>query len=178
MGSEGGFYGFGLMKTKFLNIPLIFAWFVLLGRRLPATYCTIYYGFKRMKEEQWSLIQQKKLWMLQRLNPWLQGVRPAPKPLNHKNVLILRGSFFHLPALATSEFWLSLQHSRHPKQTFVKYASLIYEPGATKLSLFFNSGPKKALSLSLDVKCDQQTHEKMMSPIVASISRKLSNKVP
>jgi hypothetical protein len=24
---------------------------------------------------------------------------------------------------------------------------------------FFNSGPKKALSLSLDVKCDQQTHK-------------------
>jgi hypothetical protein len=26
--------------------------------------------------------------------------------------------------------------------------------------IFFNSGPKKALSLSLDVKCDQQTHKK------------------
>jgi hypothetical protein len=26
---------------------------------------------------------------------------------------------------------------------------------------FFNSGPKKTLSLSLDVKCDQQTHEKL-----------------
>jgi hypothetical protein len=25
---------------------------------------------------------------------------------------------------------------------------------------FFNSGPKKALSLSLDVKCDQQTHKR------------------
>jgi hypothetical protein len=25
---------------------------------------------------------------------------------------------------------------------------------------FFNSDPKKALSLSLDVKCDQQTHKK------------------
>jgi hypothetical protein len=41
------------------------------------------------------------------------------------------------------------------------YARLIYEAGATKLSFFFNSsGPKKALSLSLDVKCDQQTHIK------------------
>jgi hypothetical protein len=49
----------------------------------------------------------------------------------------------------------------------VKYASLIYEPGATKLSFFFNSGPKKALSLSLDLKCDQQAHKKMMSPILA-----------
>jgi hypothetical protein len=45
---------------KFLNIPLIFAGFVLLGRCLPTTYCTIYYGFKRMKEEQRLLIQQKK----------------------------------------------------------------------------------------------------------------------
>ncbi len=27
---------------------------------LPATYCTVYYGFKRMKEEQGLLIQQKK----------------------------------------------------------------------------------------------------------------------
>jgi hypothetical protein len=47
---------------KFLNIPLIFAGFVLLllGRCLPTTYCTIYYGFKRMKEEQLLLIHQKK----------------------------------------------------------------------------------------------------------------------
>jgi hypothetical protein len=45
---------------KFLNIPLIFAGFGLLGRCLPATYCTEYYGFKRRKEEQVSLIQQKK----------------------------------------------------------------------------------------------------------------------
>jgi hypothetical protein len=43
---------------------------------------------------------------------------------------------------------------------------------------FFNSGPKKVLSLSLNVKCDQQTHKKMMPPIMASISRKLPNKVP
>jgi hypothetical protein len=35
MGSEGGFYGFGLWKMKFLNIPRIFAGFVLLGRCLP-----------------------------------------------------------------------------------------------------------------------------------------------
>jgi hypothetical protein len=62
--------------------------------------------------------------------------------------------------LATSEFLLNLQRFRRPKQTFVKYASLIFEPGATKLTFFFNSGPKKALSLSLDVKCHQQTHKK------------------
>jgi hypothetical protein len=33
----------------------------LLGRCLPATYCTEYNGFKRMKEEQGLLIQQKKI---------------------------------------------------------------------------------------------------------------------
>jgi hypothetical protein len=38
--------------------------------------------------------------------------------------------------------------------------------------------PKKALSLSLVVKCDQQTNTKIMPPIMASISRKSSNKVP
>jgi hypothetical protein len=43
---------------------------------------------------------------------------------------------------------------------------------------FFNSGPKKVLSLPLNVKCDQETHKRMMSPIMASISGKLSNKVP
>ncbi len=38
--------------------------------------------------------------------------------------------------------------------------------------------PKKALSLSLDVKCDQRTHKKMMPQIIASIWRKSSYKVP
>ncbi len=57
MGLEGD--GFGLWKIKFLNIPLIFAGFILLGRCLPTTYCTKYYGFKSMKEEQGLLIQQK-----------------------------------------------------------------------------------------------------------------------
>jgi hypothetical protein len=61
MGLEGAFYGFGLWKTKFLNIPQIFAGFVLLGRCLPATYGTEYYGFKRMKEKKGLLIQQKKI---------------------------------------------------------------------------------------------------------------------
>jgi hypothetical protein len=59
-----------------------------------------------------------------------------------------------------------------------KVASLVYEPGATKLSFFFNSGPKKVLSLSLNVKGDLQTHKKIISPIMASISRKSSYKVP
>ncbi len=80
MGLEAVFYGFGLWKMKFLNIPLIFAGFVLLGRCLPTTYCTIYHAFKRMKEEQGLLIQQKKSWMQQGLNPWFQGERAAPKP--------------------------------------------------------------------------------------------------
>jgi hypothetical protein len=110
------------------------------------------------------------------LNPRLEGVRPEPKPLIHEDSLKLMASFFHLAELATSEFLLNLQHSRRTTQTFVKYASLIYEPGATKLSFFLQQWPQKgAFSL---VKCDQQTHKKMMSPIMASISRKLSNKVP
>jgi hypothetical protein len=46
---------------KFLNIPLIFAVFVLLGRCPPATYCTKYYGFKGMKEEEGFLMQQMKI---------------------------------------------------------------------------------------------------------------------
>ncbi len=32
--------------------------------------------------------------------------------------------------------------------------------GPPSSRFLFNSGPKKALSLSLDVKCDQQTHKK------------------
>ncbi len=57
---------------------------------------------------------------------------------------------FHLAELATSEFWLNLQHSRRPKQTLVKYASLIYEPGATKLSFFLQQWPQKgAFSLTV-----------------------------
>jgi hypothetical protein len=50
--------------------------------------------------------------------------------------------------------------------------------GPPSSRFFFNSGPKKALSLSLDVKCVQHTHKKMMPPNMASISRKSSNKVP
>jgi hypothetical protein len=46
---------------KFLNIPLFFTGFALLGRCLPTTYCTIYFGFKRMKEEQGMFIYQKKV---------------------------------------------------------------------------------------------------------------------
>jgi hypothetical protein len=105
--------------------------------------------FKRMKEEQGLLLQPKQLWMLQGLNPWLHGERLAPKPLNHEDLYILRASFFHLAELATSEFWLNLHHSSRPKPTFVKYVSLIYEPGATKLMLFFSSTVSpKMLSLT------------------------------
>jgi hypothetical protein len=79
---------------------------------------------------------------------WLQGERPAPTPLNHKDLLTLRASFFHLAELATSEFWLNLQHFTRPKQTFVKYASLTYEPGATKLSFFSSTVAPKRRFLS------------------------------
>jgi hypothetical protein len=158
---KGVFYGFGLWEIKFLNIPYLFAGFALLWRCLPATYCTTYYGIKRMKEEQGSLLQQKKkLWMQQGLNPWLHDERPAPTPLNHEDLCILKASLFHLAEPATSEFWLSLHHPRHPKQTFAKWVCLIYEPGATKLLFFLQQWPQKDAFLSLDVKCDQQTHKK------------------
>jgi hypothetical protein len=32
-----------------------------MGRYLQTTFCTIYYGLQQMKEEQGSLIQQKKI---------------------------------------------------------------------------------------------------------------------
>jgi hypothetical protein len=74
-------------------------------------------------------------------------------------LFIFRVSFFHLAELATSEIWLNLHHFRHPKQTFVKYASFIYEPGATsKLSFFLQQWPQKG-TFSLVIKCDQQTHK-------------------
>jgi hypothetical protein len=34
---------------------------------------------------------------------------------------------------------------------------------------FFKSGAKKVLYLSLNVKCDQETHKKKMPPIMASL---------
>ncbi len=40
----------------------------------------------------------------QGLNPCLQGEGPAPKPLNHKDLFILRASFFDLAELAMSQF--------------------------------------------------------------------------
>jgi Zn ribbon nucleic-acid-binding protein len=69
---------------------------------------------------------------------------------------------------------------RPNKLTFAKHASVLYEHGAMKISFFLQQWPKNALSLSHCVKCDQQqqTYKKMMSSIMASISRKSSNKVP
>jgi hypothetical protein len=55
-----------------------------------------------MKDEQGLLIQQKKMEAAM-VELVTSGVRPAPKPLNHENLLILRASFFHLAELATSE---------------------------------------------------------------------------
>jgi hypothetical protein len=44
-----------------------------------------------MKEEQGLLIQWEKIWMQQGLSLWLQGEIPAPKPLNHEDLLIIWG---------------------------------------------------------------------------------------
>jgi hypothetical protein len=59
MGSEGVLWVW-IMEGEISEHSTNFAGFVLLGRFLPTTYCTIYYGFKRIKEEQGLLIQQKK----------------------------------------------------------------------------------------------------------------------
>jgi hypothetical protein len=70
MGLEGEFYGFGLWKMKFPNIPLIFAGKmpasnILQRNNISIFYgysnITIFYGYKRMKEEQGLLIQQEKI---------------------------------------------------------------------------------------------------------------------
>jgi hypothetical protein len=46
------------MKADVSEHSTNFCWVFLLGRWLPATYCRIYYGFKRMKDEEGLLIQQ------------------------------------------------------------------------------------------------------------------------
>jgi hypothetical protein len=49
------------MEDKIFEHSTNFCWvFVLLERCLPATYCTIYYGFKRMKDEQGFLNPAEK----------------------------------------------------------------------------------------------------------------------
>ncbi len=155
-----------------------------MGRYLPTTFCAIYYGLQRMKEEQGSLLQHKKSWWQQGLNPWLQGDRPATKPLSHKGLLISRAWFFHYTELATCCEYAVTDEShctlcKRPKLTLAKHASVVYEPGATKLSFFLQQWPKKR-PFSHCVKCNhqQQALKKMMSPIMASISRNSSNKVP
>ncbi len=60
--------GSRLFFSSFLNIPQLFAGFVLLGICLSAIYCTTYDVFKRMKEEPGLLIQLKKIRMQQGLN--------------------------------------------------------------------------------------------------------------
>jgi hypothetical protein len=50
----GGCYVFGLCEREFLTIQHTFYAIILLGRRLLATYCTVYHGLQWMKEEQGS----------------------------------------------------------------------------------------------------------------------------
>jgi hypothetical protein len=68
-----------------------------------ATYCTEYYGFKRMKEEQVLLIQPKNIMDAARIEPMTSWSKTST-PLNHEDSYLLRASFFHLAELATSEF--------------------------------------------------------------------------
>ncbi len=65
-----GFYGFVPWEVKSLEILPAFTGVILMGRCLPTTYCTIYYGFQWiMKEEQGSLIQQKKIMVAAGIEP-------------------------------------------------------------------------------------------------------------
>ncbi len=159
MGSDGVFMGSDYWRWNFWTFHKF-----LLGRCLPATYCTEYYGFSKkmkeeqglliqqkkiwmqqglnpwMKEEQGLLIQQKKIWMQQGLNPWPKGERPALKPreLKHTEDIIL-------PFDWTCNRWLfllKLHHSRRTKRTFAKWACLIYEPGANKLLFILQQLPQ------------------------------------
>jgi hypothetical protein len=49
-------------------------------------------------------------------------------------------------------------------------------PGSSRF--FFNSGRKKVLSLSLNVKCDHQTHKKNDASNYGMNLKKSSNKLP
>jgi hypothetical protein len=61
MGWKGGVLWVWIMDDEISEHSTNFAGFVLLGRCLPATHCILYYGFKRVKEEQGLLIQQKQI---------------------------------------------------------------------------------------------------------------------
>jgi hypothetical protein len=116
--------------------------------------------------------------MQQGLNLWLQGDRPAPKPLNHVGLLIYWGhhSSIWMNLLCLSFDWTCITPDV-PSRRLQSPQALFMNLVPPSSCIFFNSGPKNALSLSLDVKCDHQTHTKMMPLIMASISRKSSNKV-
>ncbi len=80
--------------------------------------------------------------------------------LNHEDLLIYWGHHFFiwLNLLCLSFDWTCNTPEVPSRRLWSIYASLIHEPGATKLSILLNSCPKKALSFSPDVKCDQQTY--------------------
>ncbi len=53
------------------------------------------------ERREWRIVNPvEKIWTQQGLNLWLQGERPAPKPLNHEDVLIYWGHH--------SSIWLNL----------------------------------------------------------------------
>ncbi len=144
-----GFLWVWIMDDEVSEHSTIFCWVRFAGK-MPASNILYNILWVQENERRARIVNpaKKKLWMQQGLNPWLQGERQAPKPLNHKDLFIFMASIFHLGELATPEFWLNLHHSRRPKQTIVKYASLIYEPGANKLSFFLQQWLQKgAISL-------------------------------
>jgi hypothetical protein len=108
--------------------------------------------------------------MQQWLSPWLQGERPTPKPLNRRTCSYLgHHSSIWLNLLRLSFDWTCITPDV-PSRFLWSMQALFMNLVPPSSHFFFNSGPKRTLSLSLDVKCDQQTHKKMMSLIMESWS--------
>ncbi len=85
--------------------------------------------------------------MQQGLNLCLQGERPAPKPINHKDLLIMSAWFFDLAELAKYEFWWNF--SDIPRRRLWSMQAVFVNLVPQTSRFFFNSGPKKgAFSLT------------------------------
>ncbi len=124
-------------------------------------------GWKKSKDHYSS---RKKSWQYQGLNLWLQGDRPAPKPLSHEDGLISCASFFYYIELTTCCVPQADVCEACKRSLWIWYLQ----------ALVFPSAVAKKRPFSHCVNCDQrqQAHKKMTSSIMAWISRKASTKVP
>jgi hypothetical protein len=96
MGLEG-FLWVWIMEDETFEHSITFCW-VCFARKLPAS--KILYRILWLQEDERRGrifdLAEKKLWMQPGMIPGLQDEKPAPKPLNHKDLYILRASFFFL----------------------------------------------------------------------------------